>query len=320
MSPRHSRPRSRARRALAVLATPALVAALSGAAAVHPHVIDLPVDFAPEGVEVVAHTFYAGSLVDGDIYRGDLLDGSGERFIDVEGRQAGGLKADVRHGLLFVAGGFRGTAYVYDLASGDDVAQIPLATPGASLVNDVVVTRDSAWFTETFAPRLYRVPIDADGSLGAPQTLEVTGPASGPAGFGLNGIEATPDGKTLIVNHTERGALYTVDPATGASSPITLTSGSLAPGTPDGILLAGHDLWVVENFANRVSRVRLAPDWRSGAVTQVVTDPAFQVPTTIAKSGNRFAVVNGKFDLGFPQPIGPGAPPGTPFELVQFVP
>jgi sugar lactone lactonase YvrE len=154
----------------------------------------------------------------------------------------------------------------------------------------------------------------------APATLEVTGPGTGSAGFGLNGIDATPDGRTLIVNHTERGALYTIDPASGASAPIVLTSGALAPGTPDGLLLAGHDLWVVENFANRVSRVRLSPDLASGAVTQVVTDPAFHVPTTIAKSGNRYVVVNGKFDLGFPVPIGPGAPPGTPFELVQFVP
>lgn len=320
MSPRRPRPRPRPHRAFAVLAAPALVVALSGASAVFPHVIDLPVDFAAEGVAVVDHTFYAGSLVDGDIYRGDLRDGSGERFIDVDGRQAAGLKADVRHGLLFVAGGFAGTADVYDLATGADVAQFALGTPGASLVNDVVVTRDTAWFTETFAPRLYRVPIHSDGSLGTPVTLEVTGPAAGPAGFGLNGIDATPDGRTLIVNHTERGALYTVDPSTGASSQIVLTSGSLATGALDGILLAGHDLWCVENFANRISRVRLSPDWTSGAVTQVVTDPAFQVPTTIAKSGNRYAVVNGKFDLGFPPPIGPGAPPGTPFELVQFVP
>jgi sugar lactone lactonase YvrE len=136
----------------------------------------------------------------------------------------------------------------------------------------------------------------------------------------MNGIVATPDGKTLIVNHTERGALYTVDPRTGTSKQITLTSRSLVPGTPDGILLAGHDLWVVENFANRVSRVRLSAHWTSGAVTQVVTDPAFHVPTTIAKSGNRYAVVNAKFDLGFPAPIGLGAPPGTTYELVQFVP
>jgi outer membrane protein assembly factor BamB len=294
--------------------------ALGGAAGTHPHVIQLPVDFAPEGVEVVAHTFYAGSLIDGDIYRGDLVDGSGGIFVQVSGRQALGLKADVPHGLLFVAGGVTGKAYVYNLRTGATVAQLPLATPGASLINDVVVTRDAAWFTDTFSPHLYRVPIRPDGSLGAPVKVDVTGPAAGPAQLGLNGIEATPDGRTLIVDHTDRGTLYRIDPATGASVLLPITSGSLVAGTLDGILLAGHDLWVVENAANRVARVHLAPDWSSGAVVQVVTDPAFHVPTTIARSGARYAVVNGKFDLGFPKPLGPGAPPGTPFELVQFVP
>jgi hypothetical protein len=32
------------------------------------------------------------------------------------------------------------------------------------------------------------------------------------------------------------------------------------------------------------------------------------------------AAVNAKFDLGFPPPIGPGAPPGTPFDVIQFQP
>ena len=32
----------------------------------------------------------------------------------------------------------------------------------------------------------------------------------------------------------------------------------------------------------------------------------------------QFAVVNSRFDLGFPPPIGPGAPPGTDFDVVQL--
>jgi len=45
-------------------------------------------------------------LFSGDIFRGDLRTGAVERFIHPPtGRMALGLKADVRHGLLFVAGG-----------------------------------------------------------------------------------------------------------------------------------------------------------------------------------------------------------------------
>jgi len=302
---------------LAAVLAPFVVVATTAAASPFPSVVPLPDDFAPEGIAAAGNTFYAGSMVDGDIYRGDLRSGQGSVFVDVTGRQALGLKPDVRHGLLFVAGGFNGHAYVYDLTTGADVADYTLSTTGG-LINDVVVTRSAAYFTDTFAPHIYKVPIGDDGSLGSAQTITVTGPASAGGGFALNGIDATPDGATLVVCHTALGAVFTVDPATGVSREITLTSGSLVVGTPDGILLAGHDLWVVENFANMIARVHLSPDMSTGVVTATLTNSAFEVPTTIARHGSTLIAVNGKFDLGFPKPLGPGAPPGTHFEVLQF--
>ena len=50
-----------------------------------------------------------------------------------------GLKADVRHGLLFVVGGPTGQAYVYDLETAD-LATFQLGV----FINDVVVTEDAA--------------------------------------------------------------------------------------------------------------------------------------------------------------------------------
>jgi len=298
-----------------VLLAPALV--LSPAAAKpYPAVVSLPDAFGGEGIAAVNHTFYAGSLVDGDIYRGDLRSGAGSVFIDVADRQAAGLKVDRRHQLLFVAGGFKGHAYVYDLGTGATVADYTLGT----LVNDVVVTRNAAYFTETFAPKIYKVPIAADGTLGTAETLTVSGPAGEPtAGFGLNGIDATPDGKTLIVCHTDFGKLYTVDPTTGASAEIVITAGALVAGTLDGILRVGHNIWVVQNFAELVSKVHVSPDWSTGAVTATVSNPAFDIPTTVARHGKRLAVVNAKFDVALPPELGgPGPQPGTPFEVVQF--
>jgi hypothetical protein len=119
---------------------------------------------------------------------------------------------------------------------------------------------------------------------------------------------------TLIVNHTALGALFTVDPATGASAPIAVDG--LLPLTLDGLLLAGRDLWAVENFANTLVRVTLSPDLSSGTITAEITSPLFRVPTTVAKHGNRLALVNGRFDLGLPPPFGPGAPAGTDFDVV----
>jgi hypothetical protein len=306
------------RRVLAVLCVPVLLLAAPAVAKPYPATIPLPVDWGSEGIATAAHTFYAGSLIDGDIYRGDLRTGVGKVLVDTSGRAAGGLKVDRRHHRLFVAGGGTGHAFVYDSRSGADLADLDL---GGTFVNDVALTRDAAYFTETFAPAIYKVPIGKNGKLGPVQTITVTGPAAAELpknGFGLNGIDATADGRTLIVDHTAFGALYTVDPATGVSREIKLTAGTLVAGTPDGILRVGHDVWVVENFANRLSKVHVSPDWSTGEVTATVTNPAFEVPTTVARHGSRLAVVNGKFDLGLPPPFENGAPAGTPFEVVQF--
>ena len=101
----------------------------------------------------------------------------------------------------------------------------------------------------------------------------------------------------LIANHTAHGALFTIDPATGASEQIDVDG--LVPGTPDGLLLAGRDVWVVENFANTLVRVTLSPDRSSGTITSTISSSLFHVPTTVAKHGDRLAVVNARFDLGF---------------------
>lgn len=300
------------RRLLLVLAVPVL-ALVGAAAAPFPDSVPLPVDFQPEGIAVgTGSTFYAGSLNDGDIYRGDLHTGEGSVFIDRAEGQAAGLKVDERRHRLFVAGA-TGPAIVYDTRDGSEIATFQLGTPGESFINDVVVTNDGAYFTDTFSPTIHRVPIAPDGTLGEPETITVTGPASPVVGFGLNGIDATPDGKSLIVVNTGLGGAFTVDKATGASSLIV----DGLPDGPDGILLDGHVLWVVANFSNTLVKVALAPDLSSGEVAGTLTDDLFRVPTTVAEHGSKLVLVNGRFDLGFPPPFGPGAPPGTDFDVVQ---
>jgi sugar lactone lactonase YvrE len=275
------------------------LAAMSIASAVSasqsPEVIVLPGANSAEGIATGAgSTFYAGELFTGDIFRGDLRSGDVELFIDAPaGRQALGLKADVSHGLLFVAGGFTGQGYVYDLRTGAAVADFQLGT----IINDVVVTNDSAWFTDSVQPHLYRVPIGRGGSLGPVTTLVVEGPAANVEfDFNMNGIAATPNGKTLIVGHSGLGALFTVDPDSGASS---LIEGVSVPSV-DGILFESGRLYAVQNTLNQIAAIKLSHDLSSGSVEKLITNPNFQVPTTVARHGNLLAVVNAKFDTGFP--------------------
>jgi hypothetical protein len=308
------------------LVTPLLSAAVvsllvaPAMAAPRPSSIPLPDDFQPEGIAVgEGNTFYVGSLIDGDIYRGDLRSGEGALFVDVEDRVAAGMLVDKARDWLVVAGGGTGHAWVYDTDDGSTAADIVLGEPGVTFANDVAITKDALYFTDTFAPTIYRVPIQADGTFGATESITVTGPAAATGGFGLNGIDSTHRG-WLIVNHTDLGILALVDPATGVSQEIPLSGPPLAAGTLDGLQLEGRTVWVVQNFANSVARVRLSPDLTSGEVVEVITSDLFRVPTTVARHGSTLALVNARFDLGFPPPFGPGAPPGTAFDVVQIRP
>jgi sugar lactone lactonase YvrE len=209
-----------------------------------------------------------------------------------------GMAVDVAHDLLFVAGGFTGQAYIYDTRSGATVASYQFGAPPATLINDVALTKDGAWFTDSFQARLFFVPVSRAGVPGSTfRTLALSGPAAEISGeVNLNGIQATASGKTLIVAHSTNAQLYRVDPASGASAAI---AGVSVPNV-DGIVLEAGRLWAVQNFSNQVSRIRLRPDLASGVVEAVITSPLFQVPTTAARVGSRLAVVNAKFDTGIP--------------------
>jgi hypothetical protein len=277
----------------------ALVATFAMPAAAAPaDVIVLPGASSAEGIaNGGGTTFYAGDLFAGDIFRGDVQRGTAQVFIDAPtGRMAVGMAADVDHDLLFVAGGFTGQAYVYNTITGATVATYQLGAAGTSLINDVALTKDGAWFTDSFQPRLYFVPVNDVGVPGSFLTLQVTGPAAEISGeFNLNGIQATPDGKTLIVAHSTNGELYTVDPVNGDSATI---AGVSVPSV-DGIVLLGRRLWAVQNI-NQVARIQLSPDLTSGMVEEVITNDLFEVPSTAARFGSRLAVINAKFDTGFP--------------------
>jgi len=285
----------------------------NASAAAFPEVIPLPNGFQPEGIATGrGTTFYVGSIPTGAIYQGNLLTGEGDVLVPAQtGRSAIGLKYDSRTGLLFVAGGATGYAYVYDAETGENVAEIPLELALPSFINDVVITRDAVYFTNSFQPILYSVPLLANGQL--PEDVEVNeiplgGQYQFTAGaFNANGIAATPNGKTLIIVNSTEGALYNVDPATGVATRIDLGTGAVPNG--DGILLQGKTLYVVQNQLNQVAVIKLNSDFSAGTIETTITSPLFRVPTTIAAFGNALYVVNARF--------GTPPTPDTEYEVVR---
>lgn len=236
-------------------------------------------------------TFYAGELESGDIFKGDIRDSKATRFIDAPaGRQAVGMKFDAGTNLLFVAGGQTGKAFVYNTGTKEAVGEFTLA-PG--FINDVTLTRDGAWFTNSARGELYRLQVSREGELEGLETVPLKGPAAElPGPFNLNGITSVQGDRVLIVAHSAKQALFTVDPDTGQSA--LIDTGALP--NVDGIIARGKTVWVVQNFLNQVSRVKLNHDLSSGEVRDVITSDSFQIPTTAALFGNTLAVVNAKFD------------------------
>lgn len=291
-----------AKRSLAALGLAALVTLMGMTAPAQANhqaeQIVLPGAHSAEGIaRGTGTTFYAGELFTGDIFRGDVRTGTATKFISAPaGRMALGLRVDVAHSLLFVAGGFTGQAYVYDLRTRKPLATYQFAS-GDTIINDVAVTNTGAWFTDSRQAKLYFIPVSGSGALGGGRTLQLHGPAAVVLpNFNNNGIQATPDGQTLVVAHTNSAVLNTVDPTTGASATI---KGVSVPNV-DGILLEGRTVYAVENFSNRLDEFRLAGDLSSGRLLKTVRSPLFEVPTTVARFGDQLAVVNAKFDTGFP--------------------
>ena len=294
-----------------VLAALVLLSLAAGAPAAQqkpfPPVISLPNGFRPEGIAIGPQaTFYVGSIPTGAIYRGSLRTGTGSILFAGGGRAATGMKVDNR-GRLFVAGAQTGRAFVYDAGTGAELANIQLTTTATTFINDVVVTRSAAWFTDSFNQQLYRVPLGTDGSIGAPTTVPLTGAIHFGASFNVNGIDATPDGQTLLLVQSNVGKLFTSTTG-GVTTEITLADGkNVANG--DGILLVGRTLYVVQNQLNQIAQIKLDGRLRSGRVVSLIKDSDFDVPTTVGRFGSRLYAVNARFNTP--------PTPSTPYQVVQ---
>lgn len=258
-----------------------------------PEVIPLPDGFQPEGIVIgQGDTAYAGSLANGDIYEVDLSSGSGSVLIQGPGTPAVGLSYDRRTDYLFVAGGPNGDGRVYDTRTGLLVMSYDF---GGGFVNDVIVTRHAAYFTDSFAPFIYKVALGLDGTLASSFTAL---PLGGdfvflPGQFNTNGIVATPNGDKLIIVHTSRSELYQVNPDNGHATLIHLNSGAVNNG--DGLILGGNTLYVVQNFANQISEFELNHDYSTATLREVITDSDFDIPTTADKFQNWLYAVNARF-------------------------
>lgn len=283
------------RRLLAPLAaaTVLAVAAAPVLAAPFPARIDLPGGWAPEGItDGRGTTAYVGSLADGAIARVNVRTGRVTVLAQgAPGRVTVGLDYEDGAQRIWAAGGATGEVRAYDARTG---ALLETYTFGPGFLNDVVVTEDAVYVTNSNVQELEVIPLPDDGSLPDPAdafALPLTGDLAYQAGFNANGIVAFEGWLVLVQSNT--GRLFAVDPDTGATRSIDLGGASVTFG--DGLELRGSTLFVVRNQLHQVAVLRLAEDLSSARLLRTLTSPGLAIPTTAAFVAGRLWAVNARF-------------------------
>lgn len=288
----------------AALAAPALLAAGTGtAAAAAPSTIPLPDGFRPEGITSGAGgKFWTGSLADGALYSGDLATGRGRVVAPGQaGKALRGMQLDGRSGLVWVAGneGALGVVYAYS-RTGTPVHRVEV--PGSVFLNDVVVTRDALWVTDSNVDRLTRVPLAAGGVLaGEPSYVPLGGSWPVTEGLRANGIREL-DRDTLLLNHSTAGGLWTVPKSSGVVSALEVRGGPGLVGG-DGLELDGNLLYDVRGSGQQeVSVLALREGVRGWVATWrgALTDPTLSVPSTATRWDRYLWAVNARFGVADP--------------------
>jgi sugar lactone lactonase YvrE len=270
--------------------------------ATYPIVMSVPDGWQPEslaagrGSEVLV-----GSRRHGGIYALNVETGEGRvLFAGQQGRTTNGVAFDPRSNYVYAAGAATGELNVYDAFTGATVATYKLGTGSApTQVNDVIVTRDAAYASDSQRPVIYRVPLDEDGNVPPATNFEVInlgGDYVHATGINGNGIDATPDGTRVILMKTNTGQVFDVNPNTGHATLIDLGGATLPSG--DGILLEGDKLYVVRNQANIVVKIDLSADFKQGRIVDQYSHQAMDQSTGIAKIGTRIYAVNARFAAG----------------------
>ena len=275
-----------------------------------PDSIALPNAWQPEGITTDGTFLYSGSLADGAIFRAKARTGEGKVLAEgATGRVAAGLDFDRRRDLLWVVGGPTGEIRAQDARTGDVVAtyEFPSATP--RFLNDVVVTRDAVYATDSSNQELAVIPLRHGHGHGKSQggghghghglppasaatTLPLTGDVVFQEGFNLNGIVASHH--MLISVQSNTGLLFRIDPTTGESTTIDLHGTLLTGG--DGLELDGRLLYVGRN-QGEVDAVKLDRGLTTGDLVATITDPSFDVPTTVALARHSLWVINARFGI-----------------------
>ncbi|MFH9072071.1 SMP-30/gluconolactonase/LRE family protein [Streptomyces alboflavus] len=282
----------------------------------------------PESVAVDPATgrFYVGSVKDGTLYTGRVGAPGDLRVFSPAGADGRTIATGLAFadGRLVVAGRQTGQIFVYDTRTARLVSRLDTGLrAGQTFLNDVALAPDgSAYVTDSVAPVLWRAKPRGSGYV-LEKFMDFTGTAvryvsaPGAPGINVNGIAADPSGRYLVIGKRNEDALYRVDLKERKVAPVAMPSGTLS--TPDGLVLRGRTLYVVQNLPGSVKSLSLAADLGSARALKDTPHPTFAFPTGAAVHRGRLLVVNSQFNtLGSPAAVSGTTPPKLPFWVSEL--
>ncbi|MCH5376090.1 MAG: hypothetical protein JJ992_19135, partial [Planctomycetes bacterium] len=281
-----------------------------------------------EGFAIGKGSTSYNSSPDGSIYKVDLRSGQGEVLVEVQDPFDCfklGMRVDDRTNYLFVAGCVYGNAYVYDADNGALMMEYQLNNSGEfGLINDLTITKDAVYFTDSFRPVLYRLPLGKNGSIPSDPGAATEVPLpdafinNDPFCCTGNGIVSTPNGKTVIIGNSNLAELYRFDPATGDVQQIAV-DGPLT-GFLDGLAMHGDTVYIMTPYdfpgppvsIDRIQVVELDKGYLTGTLVDTITDPDnLDGVASGAIFGSSLYVNNARYAVDVP------IPPDTPFWVTK---
>jgi sugar lactone lactonase YvrE len=265
----------------------------------------------PEGFAIGRGAMAYNGSVDGSIYKVDLRSGQGETLVEPEEDFnieedcfKLGMRVDRRTNYLFVAGCINGNAYVFDADTGEEIMRYQLAPMFEALINDLTITRDAVYFTDSARPFIYRLPLSKNGQLPAAEDAATAIPLTGdfvngdePFCCAANGIVSSPNGKTLIIGHSNYAQIFRVDPNTGHADEIMLDTP--LSGFLDGLVMRGDTLYILtpsfDSTPEMAQVVALDEDMLTGELLGFITDPLLDGVASGALFGKSLYVNNARY-------------------------
>ncbi|AEW98579.1 SMP-30/gluconolactonase/LRE family protein [Streptantibioticus cattleyicolor] len=231
-------------------------------------------------------TFFVSGYGDGSVYRGTVGTAAMSVFVagDSNHTVAAGVKDDGQ-GHLFVVRGRQQLIDVYDDTTGALVTELSTASFGSGgMLNDIAFGPDgTGYVTDSYLPYVFRITRDSSGAFTVDKWLSLSGTAmtytsgGGVAGVNANGLAVTPDGRYLLLDQTNKDALFRVEISSGTVAWIDTSGADL--GYPDGFNLVDGTGYIAGNTANIVSELTFNSDYSKATLVRQLTDPAFAQPS-----------------------------------------